>query len=250
MPAFPWMSDADLEAVIDYVIYLSQRGEVEGYVAMMAEEYDEDESIEFYEFLDGLDMVRERWVEAEENVVLAATAEPAYTEESVIAGRKVFLSQGCSKCHGTNGKGQVEWLNPEFLADQAALPEGEREQINYDAWNEPAPAADLTARMLHGGRRPIDIYRRIHTGINGTPMPSFSSIFAEKPDEIWSLVHYVRHIIEGGDPTAGIDALPTPPAGEQTPDVEPTDDSDSASDSSDESDAATDEEIESDDSDA
>ena len=29
MPAFPWLSNEDLEAVIDYVIYLSLRGRVE-----------------------------------------------------------------------------------------------------------------------------------------------------------------------------------------------------------------------------
>ena len=39
MPAFPWLADQDLEAVIDYVIYLSQRGEVENYVTVMADEY-------------------------------------------------------------------------------------------------------------------------------------------------------------------------------------------------------------------
>lgn len=208
MPAFPWMTDEDLNAVVDYVIYLSQRGEVERYGVMMSDEYDDDEGIDFVEFTDGLESAMESWSDAASEVVLAASAEPAYSEETVTAGRKLFLSQGCAQCHGVDGKGQVEWLNPEFLAKQESLPESQREKINYDAWNEPAPAADLTARMLHGGRRPIDIYRRIHTGINGTPMPAFGGIFADDPEKLWHLVHYVRHIIEGGDPTAGIESLP------------------------------------------
>ena len=120
-----------------------------------------------------------------------------------------FLTLGCSKCHGDNAKGQIEWLNPEFLAELAATPEESRIQINYDAWGQPAPAADITARMLHGGRRPIDIYRRIYTGINGTPMPAFGEI---PPDTIWHLVHYVMSIVEGGDPTANISADSIVPA--------------------------------------
>ena len=208
MPAFPWMSDEDLNAVIDYVMYLSRRGEVEGGVVLMAGEYFEDEDIEFYEFSDALESSADSWNNAEGQVVLPVSAEPTYEEGSVALGRKLFLSKGCSSCHGVDGKGQVEWISPEFIAKQESLPEDQREKINYDAWQEPAPAADLTARLLHGGRRPIDIYRRIHTGINGTPMPAFGDLFAEEPESIWHLVHYVLHIIEGGDPLAGIPSLP------------------------------------------
>lgn len=208
MPAFPWMSDEDLEAVIDYVILLSQRGEVEKYAILMSADYEEDEDIDFLEFVDALDSARESWNEANNEIVVPLTATSEFNEENVTAGRKLFLSQGCSSCHGINGKGQIEWLDPEFLAKQESLPEGEREKINYDAWKEPAPAADLTARMLHGGRRPLDVYRRIYTGINGTPMPAFANAFQENPEDVWLLVHYVRHIIEGGDPIAGVPSLP------------------------------------------
>ncbi len=215
MPAFPWMTDEDLDAVIDYVIYLSKRGEVERFVAMISPDYAEDEDIEFVEFLDGIEAVNERWAEAEQSVVLPVTAEPEFSEETVVAGRKLFLSQGCSKCHGEGAKGQTAWLNPDFIAKQESLPDDQRETINYDVWKNPAPAADITARLLHGGRRPIDIYRRVYTGINGTPMPAFGSVFAEQPESFWHLVHYVRHIIEGGDPTVGIDAADVQP--ETTP---------------------------------
>ncbi|MCA9215455.1 MAG: cytochrome c [Planctomycetales bacterium] len=244
MPGFPWMSEADLNDVIDYVIYLSQRGEVEEYVTRMAQdEYDEGDNIDFLEFVDALALTRERWESAEDNVVLPLTAKPHYTEDSITEGRRIFLKEGCAKCHGVDGKGQVEWLNPEFLAAQDALPEDQREQINYDAWDEPAPAADLTARLLHGGRRPIDIYRRIYTGINGTPMPAFEALFASKPDEIWHVVHYVQHIIEGGDPLAGIPSLP--PAEVVAPVAEPDSDpdADESADAGDEAeDAAAEEE--------
>jgi hypothetical protein len=57
--------------------------------------------------------------------------------------------------------------------------------------------------MLHGGRRPIDIYRRIYSGINGTPMPSskdpnttINETPEQRSDRIWHLVHFVTKVIE------------------------------------------------------
>lgn len=201
MPAFPWMPNDELEDLIEYVILLSQRGEVEAAVAQAAEfDYEPQEAIEIDEFTGALAEVRASWETAADQAVQPVTAEPPYNDESVRIGRALFLKENCNKCHGDALEGQIAWLNPEFLARQKSLPEDQRELINYDAWGEPAPAADLTARMLHGGRRSLDIYRRIHTGINGTPMPAFGELFAAEPDKIWHLVHYVRHVLDGGDP--------------------------------------------------
>jgi mono/diheme cytochrome c family protein len=204
MPSFPWMTDQDLEAVVDYVINLSLRGQVESYVAQVAEDYDEDEEIELVEFTDAMDLATSRWKLAETQVVRAVSAEPANDEYSVRLGRETFLKANCYKCHGEDAKGQIDWLSPEFLEAQKNAPPGEKIEINYDVWGFPAPAADITAGMLHGGRRPLDIYRRIYTGINGTPMPAFGEVYAKDPDSIWHMVHYILHIVEGGDATLGI----------------------------------------------
>jgi mono/diheme cytochrome c family protein len=204
MPAFPWLSNEDLEAVVDYVIYLSLRGRVEESVALAADDYDEDEPLDSVEFVDALESELRRWDVASARVVRAASAEPAFDENSVKLGRTLFINSSCYQCHGVDAKGQTEWLSEEFIAAQQSAPPEKRILINYDAWGDPAPAADITARLLHGGRRPIDIYRRIYTGINGTPMPAFGRIFAKDPDAIWHMVHYVLHIVDGGDPTLGI----------------------------------------------
>lgn len=199
MPAFPWMPDEDVKAVVDYVITLSQRGEVEATLVLAAEaDYSEDQPLPLSEFTAALVPVQDNWAQAGAQVIQPLTPEPPYTPESVLQGRKIFLAENCAKCHGLNAKGQTEWLSAEFLARQQSLPPAEQVQLNRDVWQEVAPAADLTARLLHGGRRSIDIYRRIHGGINGTPMPSFGNTFAKEPDNIWHLVHYVRSIVEGG----------------------------------------------------
>ncbi|MFO0916817.1 MAG: cytochrome c [Planctomycetaceae bacterium] len=89
------------------------------------------------------------------------------------AENRRFSAKRCSKCHGEDGRGQT--------ADNRGA----------DAWGFQTRAADLTSGMLHGGNRPIDIYRRIHNGINGTPMPSFANALKSEPDTIWDLVAYV-----------------------------------------------------------
>ena len=48
--------------------------------------------------------------------------------------------------------------------------------------------------MFHGGQQSTDIYRRIYSGINGTPMPSFQGKLADQPETFWHLVHYVQYI--------------------------------------------------------
>ena len=66
------------------------------------------------------------------------------------------------------------------------------------------PARTITPRNLRqniyrGGRRPLDIYRRIYAGINGVPMPGVGPASPAprgtlKPQEIWNLVDYVRSL--------------------------------------------------------
>jgi mono/diheme cytochrome c family protein len=171
-------------------------------------DYDADQEYESIEFTESLARIHRFWQQAEYQGVLPETAQPKYSDETIIAGRKAFLREtpGCFKCHGKDFRGQTAWLSHEFIAEQQAKPEAQREKINYDAWGDPAPAADLTARTLHGGRRPIDIYRRIYTGINGTPMPAFNQSLKEEPETIWHLVHYVLSVVEGRE-VEGLDEI-------------------------------------------
>lgn len=214
MPAFRFLPDKDVHDLVSYVMMLSYRGEFEGAISQIVEfDYDEDEEIDEAEFTDTLTRIHGQWQQAEYQAVLPVTAQPKYGDETILAGRKAFLSRGCSKCHGVDARGQTAWISSEFIAAQEALPEEKREKINFDAWGEPAPAADLTAGMLHGGRRPIDVYRRIFTGINGTPMPAFDQALAAEPETIWHLTHYALSVVEGRE-VEGLDEIEPPTAGE------------------------------------
>jgi mono/diheme cytochrome c family protein len=171
MPGFSLLPEADLQSVVDYVLTLARRGELERQIFDMA---DADSAVNTEEVQNELiPAVLTKWTDAESSEVLPASPQPRFTIEHVDRGKKAFLTKGCSKCHGEDGRGQT--------ADNRGA----------DAWGHQTRAADLTSGMLHGGNRPLDIYRRIFNGINGTPMPSFSNALKDEPETVWDLVAYV-----------------------------------------------------------
>ncbi len=177
MPSFRLMPKQDREAVLDYVLALTHRGELEELLITVAEsegELDDEMTAEL------VDSITERWNSASENVVEPASKMPPITAESIAAGAAIFQQRECFKCHGRDGRGG--------LAGGI--------EVGNDAWGNKDPAADLTSGMLHGGQLPLDVYRRIASGINGTPMPSFGDSFASEPDSVWHLTHYVLSLAD------------------------------------------------------
>ena len=174
MPGFSLLPESDQQAVVDYVLTLSRRGELESQLIEMA---DADEAISAEEVQsESIPQIMNRWSLSEAAEVLPATPQPRFTGEHVARGKTAFLTKGCSKCHGDDGRGQTA------------------ENRGADAWGHQTRAADLTSGMLHGGNRPLDIYRRIYQGINGTPMPGFANALKDDPETAWDLVAYVLSV--------------------------------------------------------
>lgn len=174
MPGFSLLPEADQQSVVDYVIYLTRRGELELQMIGLAEaEEAVEEELVTTELIP---TVLNKWTESISQEMHPLTPQPRFTAENVELGKQAFLTRGCSKCHGEDGRGQT------------------KDNRGTDGWGFPTRAADLTSGMLHGGNRPIDIYRRIYGGINGTPMPSFANVLKEEPETIWNLVAYVLSI--------------------------------------------------------
>lgn len=173
MPAFRLLPKRDLEAVVDYVLVLSRRGELEFLLSSEAEAAEELEPETVAEYVD---TVKSRWLEAGSLATQPLTPQPELTMERVAAGREAFLTKGCSKCHGEDGRGHT------------------KDNIGRDIWGHATRAADLSSGMLRGGQEPMDIYRRILNGINGTPMPGFRGVLESEPDTIWNLVSYVLEV--------------------------------------------------------
>jgi mono/diheme cytochrome c family protein len=177
MPSFALLPDEDIEAVVDYVLALTHRGELEVLLALEAETEDEIAPQRVPELIKE---ITDQWNEANSQVVLPLTKMPPYSPESIELGKQAFLSEvaGCVKCHGPDGRAAITENVEEFK----------------DAWGHQTRAADLTSGMFHGGDRPDDIYRRIYAGINGTPMPSYDQKLSAQPETFWHLVHFVKSV--------------------------------------------------------
>ncbi|MFM7035308.1 MAG: c-type cytochrome [Planctomycetia bacterium] len=193
MPAFRFLPQEETEAVIDYVQVLSARGELElTLIREATDELLEDDDFDPETVAGMVTTIAKSWDRAEGQLVRAVTVEPPRTPDSIRAGAVHFAGMYCVKCHNRDARGSK-------TAD-----------VGVDIWGRVAYPADLSMGMLHGGRRSIDIYRRIYSGINGTPMPSSKDpdstkkeTAEERSQKIWELVHFVTTVIENnGIPAA------------------------------------------------
>jgi mono/diheme cytochrome c family protein len=179
MPSFRWLPEDELRAVVDYVRMLSERGELESAMILDAQtELTEEDDVDPLYAADTAQFIDGTWNEADSQFVIPLTPPPPRDEETIELGRKAFLTRGCAKCHGVDGRGSTR-------------------DVGKDDWGHLAYAADITGGMLHGGHRSIDVYRRIFSGINGTPMPSFGDALKDEPDTIWHMVYYVQALANG-----------------------------------------------------
>lgn len=106
---------------------------------------------------------------------------PGSSTEAIAEGREVYTKLECFKCHGQAGRG-----------------DGTSAPTLTDDWEQPILAADLSASWrFNGGSSVRDIYARLRTGLDGTPMPSFSDVIESKiitDAQLWRVAQYVRSL--------------------------------------------------------
>lgn len=177
MPSFHLLKDPEIQAVVDYVLALTHRGELEYQLAL---DHESESKFDPEVGKEAITLIKGRWAEAQGLVFNPLSPQPVFTPEHIAAGKAAFLTKGCAKCHGEDGRGQT----PDNLGGKL---------VDKD-WGTPTRAADLTSGMLRGGQQPLAVYRRIFGGINGTPMPEFRRELAQDPEMAWNLVAYVLHV--------------------------------------------------------
>jgi len=102
--------------------------------------------------------------------------EPEITADRVKAGQEVFNRVQCWKCHGVEGRGNGP--SAATLTDDQSRP-----ILAYNSHDE---------TTFKCGTSDVDLYKIFMTGLDGTPMPSWSDNI--KPDEAWDLVFYLRSL--------------------------------------------------------
>lgn len=249
MPSFVLLGDEKLGKIVDYVRWLSMRGNVEirltdELAALNATESGVEQELanaekgnlkrddvvkatmtSVREELPGLideisTAIAESWATADlpESVITPKVKRTPPTKESLEKGKKLFLSQvegkktKCVDCHGAMGRGDGTSTEEFWPITDAKPPRKYEVPGLHDDWGHPQKPRDLTRGVYRGGRRPIDIYRKIFAGITGTQMPGFGGTILND-EEIWDLVNYVLSIPFGGEESA----YPTEMALEKTP---------------------------------
>jgi len=103
-------------------------------------------------------------------------AEPEITADRIKAGQEVFNRVQCWKCHGVEGR--ANGPSASTLTDDLNRP-----ILAYNFHDE---------TRFKCGTSDKDLYKIFMTGLDGTPMPSWSDNI--KPDEAWDLVFYLRSL--------------------------------------------------------
>lgn len=104
---------------------------------------------------------------------IKVTPPAAMTPASIEKGRAAYDKLACGACHGDGGTG----------AGAVAAP-------LKDDWGHDTHAPNLKEPWaFRGGRTATDVYMRLKTGINGTPMPSFAG--TAKDEDLWNVANDV-----------------------------------------------------------
>ena len=224
MPSFAASKSEDREALIDYLIYLSIRGETERrLLAECVDEigYDDQDPLPDDQRLNrGHDSVRATlryvtasWVSADPKTV--AVPGPTFDadsglQESIARGKDIFHSQiaNCVGCHGPEGNGKAITLDYDDWAKEYTSRIGITPS-DRDAVKPFRKAGALRPRQIkprnlqlgnfRGGGSGVNLYHRISQGIAGTPMPAITVSDTESTkglsnDQVWDLIHYVQSL--------------------------------------------------------
>jgi mono/diheme cytochrome c family protein len=211
MQSYNMLPEDDLNALVSYIIHLSIRGEVE--IEVFKNSPEKDGVLQTSRLKNGSiagyvkgkrnsggktrDVV-ERWREAQDpdknlllkiqswraarekelgpgkEIVPGESGDMAALTKSVQSGYEIFVgrgpvSGGCVQCHSDFGR---------------------KSSFKFDEWGTMVRPRDLTKQGYRGGRRPVDLYYRIHSGINGSGMLRQGNNLT--PMQIWDVVNFVR----------------------------------------------------------
>jgi mono/diheme cytochrome c family protein len=213
MPAFNMLSLGDREALVSYVIYLSLRGEAE--LATFKEAFEEKGGqVVLKAGLKIPKIIRDtllgnkaeevvgliaKWEESLEKKIKAVDYPAKYTngklidkalKDSILRGQALFLADN-KKLKDAFPDASKETL--ELLAgspcSKCHVDYGRQALYKFDAWGTMVRPANLTTGVYRGGRRPIDLYWRIHSGINGSNMTFTPGLDG---DQLWDLVNFLQ----------------------------------------------------------
>ncbi len=217
MPSFSTIPEADLEALVQYTIYLSARGEtqrrlidawmtntdVENDLAVVAEQLASEVAESWLAATDAIETVPA--------VPESKSDEPWWRDAELIAQGKTLFEgpqANCASCHGPGGNGQAVTLDyddwtKEYTTKINVIPTDRQATAEFRKLGAPAPRAISPRRLdwgvYHGDDSDDALYRRLTVGIAGTPMPgllvkSYPDAPGVSEQDVWSIIAYLRSL--------------------------------------------------------
>jgi mono/diheme cytochrome c family protein len=229
MPSFKLLPADEVNALVEYVRYLSLRGEVErSLITYCLSELDAETRLIDVSLRSSEDPEQRALFDEQLNIIKMYTAEvlgkwwladkqvtpieqsPTTDDEqkSIDRGREIFYTvANCNKCHGDAALGDGQTNDYDFWTKEL-LPDNPEALDKMLAVGALQPRhirpRNLRQGIYRGGRRPVDIYWRVYNGIEGTPMPGLGANVLQEGDppdpnkltkeDLWHLIRYVRHL--------------------------------------------------------
>ena len=212
MPSFALIAAEDIEALVDYITYLSIRGEVERRL-MTAAVDDPDYLAGPDGARDAVRYVGESW---QHPTAVPVPTPPESTAAAIERGKAIFHGSvaNCVGCHGPGGNGEAitvdydDWTK-EYSTRIGLTPTDREAMRPFRAAGGLRPRQtrprDLRQGVFRGGGDGPALYQRITQGIAGTPMPGVAVVDQANgtgltASQVWDLVHYVQSLGPGSQP--------------------------------------------------
>jgi mono/diheme cytochrome c family protein len=200
MPSFNLLSQEKLDALTSYVIHLSLRGKSEydaiknGFsrdnTGTLVSAKDDSNPGPVGYIAAVLPLNLQSWIDAQDPAKAIKVAPYPYKDgdkdalkASVRRGWKLFL--------GDEADPEVGKVAKSFNCVSCHTDYGRQAQFRWDEWGTMVRPNNLTNGIFRGGRRPVDIYYRIHSGINGSGMTNFGKMDNR---HVWDLVNFVQNL--------------------------------------------------------
>ena len=177
MRSFPLLPEPSKNDVAAYVLSLAEFGLVKQEV----DDVMEDDDLSLQEVLDDeYEELKAEVLEYAYELVWPVSMErrPTMNSASVERGRVLYEAQ-CTACHGATGVGDGP------------------SSFHLRDWKDaPIRPRDFTTGVFRAGSRPEDIFMRMRTGLNGTPMPAVAGSDAD----LWDITHYLMSLVDTSRP--------------------------------------------------
>jgi len=108
---------------------------------------------------------------AQEKAAAVEAGKGGADKQAVDRAKSMLTGANCVSCHKNYGREAL---------------------YRFDEWGTLVRPNNLAIGNLRGGKRPVDIYYRVHSGINGSGMTPFGSTFKGHEYLIWDVVNFVQ----------------------------------------------------------